>query len=225
MCPARNNPRHANIYTYHAQTNRGKKVFCCKAGNMQQYLDICTWTKCGESCPSDKQNVLTTDSGGPRDEGNRCDGYKDGDVFTNPSGQSDDWKDPTKGTKNHRKLCCPKADSFKNCGWKNSKVCSEQCGQGQITLDLDPQGQGGYYCDNGKLLTRCLPSEVPFECFKMVADVLNDNRPTASLLLRSSGWEGPTFPPCLPREPVPTGISPPSRCGPPVRAYRFQRSG
>lgn len=134
----------------HAQTNRGSKVFCCKAGNMQQYLDICTWTKCGDSCPSDKQHVLTTDSGGPRDEGPRCDGYTDGDVFTNPSGQSDDWKDPTKGTANHRKLCCPKADSFKNCDWKDSKVCSEQCGQGQITLDLDPQGQGGYYCDNGK---------------------------------------------------------------------------
>lgn len=133
---------------------RGSKVFCCQAGNMQQYLDICTWTECGASCPADKQHVLTVDSGGAI--GNtRCDDYVNGDVFTNPAGYSSDDDDPTKGDKSHRKLCCPAADSFKNCGWKSSKVCSEQCDNGQITLDLDPQGQGGYYCDDGRQQAFC----------------------------------------------------------------------
>ncbi|KAI0123659.1 hypothetical protein BJ170DRAFT_659563 [Xylariales sp. AK1849] len=133
---------------------RGSKVFCCQAGNMKQYLNICSWTECGGSCPSDLQHVLTVDSGGAI--GNtRCDDYSNGDVFTNPAGYSNDDSDPTKGSSSHRKLCCPSANSFTNCNWKASKVCSEQCDNGQITLDLDPQGDGGYYCDNGRQQVYC----------------------------------------------------------------------
>jgi hypothetical protein len=116
---------------------------------MQQYLDICTWTECGGSCPSDKQNVLTIDSGGPKGAGKRCDDYDPNDIITNPAGYSDDDYDPKKGSKAHRKLCCPEKDSFKNCSWKSGKGCSQRCDNGQITLDLDPQGKGGRYCDNG----------------------------------------------------------------------------
>jgi hypothetical protein len=116
---------------------------------MKRYLDICSWTKCGDKCPSDKQNVLTWDAGGPSGQGDRCDNYEDGDVFGNTPAIGD-ASDATKGTKGKRKLCCPKKDSFTGCVWKNKKVCSEQCDAGQITLDLDPQGQGGRYCDNGE---------------------------------------------------------------------------
>lgn len=122
---------------------------------MKRYLEICSWTKCGEKCPNDKQNVLTWDSGGPIDGGPRCDNHQpDGDPFEdNPEEDlttEGDPEDPTKGTEGKRKLCCPKPDSFKNCSWKKGKYCSEQCGKGQFTLDLDPQGQGGKYCHNGK---------------------------------------------------------------------------
>lgn len=105
---------------------RGKKVFCCKAGNLQQYLDICSWTGCEEACPSDKQNVLTWDAGGPIGDNPRCDSYSSGDVFTNPTAVGD-ASDPKVGTLGKRKLCCPQEDSFKNCAWKGNKVCSELC--------------------------------------------------------------------------------------------------
>jgi hypothetical protein len=116
---------------------------------MKRYLDICSWTKCGDKCPSDKQNVLTWDAGGSSGQGDRCDDYDDGSPFSNPM-PIGDASDATKGTKGKRKLCCPKKDPFTGCLWKNKKVCSEQCDAGQITLDLDPQGQGGRYCDNGE---------------------------------------------------------------------------
>ncbi|KAF4212956.1 hypothetical protein CNMCM5878_000587 [Aspergillus fumigatiaffinis] len=141
--------------SYDYRCLRGGKVFCCNVGNMQQYLDICTWTECGGSCPSDKQNVLTIDSGGPKGAGKRCDDYDPNDIITNPAGYSDDDYDPKKGSKAHRKLCCPEKDSFKNCSWKSGKGCSQRCDNGQITLDLDPQGKGGRYCDNGRQKVFC----------------------------------------------------------------------
>lgn len=101
---------------------------------MKRYLDICTWSKCGGSCPSDKPHVLTTDSGGPRGARERC------------SYSSDDYGIYYET----RKLCCPKKDSFKNCKWKKGGICSEQCNNGQITLDLDPEADGyGARCHNG----------------------------------------------------------------------------
>ncbi|KAF5557753.1 glycosyl hydrolase family 18 [Fusarium napiforme] len=128
---------------------RGSQVFCCSIGNMEQYMDICTWTKCGGTCPSDKQHVLTVDSGGPADENERC-----SDDFVNGA-FDDDAQDPSKGQKSRRKLCCPKKDSFSNCSWRSANVCSRQCDNGQITLDLDPQGMGGAFCGNGRQKAFC----------------------------------------------------------------------
>lgn len=104
---------------------------------MDRYLDICTWSDCGKGCPSDKPYTLTTDTGGPYSDNNRC-----------------KWYDTEFGIKyDLRKLCCPKKDSFRNCKWKRGGYCSEQCSNGQITLDLDPQGTGYVgLCHNGKPL-------------------------------------------------------------------------
>ncbi|KAF5974968.1 glycoside hydrolase family 18 [Fusarium coicis] len=122
--------------------SRGSQVFCCSIGNMEQYMDICTWTKCGGTCPSDKQHVLTVDTGGPADENERC-----SDNFVNGA-FDDDAQDPNKCQKSRRKLCCSKKDSFSNCSWRSANGCSRQCDNGQITLDLDPQGMGGAFCGN-----------------------------------------------------------------------------
>ena len=127
----------------------GGKIFCCSAGNLKRYLDVCTWTKCNAACPSDKQNVLTVDSGGDINN-NRCDGFVDNGIWASPDSEGK-WDDPKTGSSYHRKLCCPKKDSFKNCEWKSGKTCSEQCSDDQITLDLDPQGPGVNQCGFGKL--------------------------------------------------------------------------
>ncbi|KAF2223854.1 hypothetical protein BDZ85DRAFT_296016 [Elsinoe ampelina] len=127
---------------------RGGKAFCCAAGNKQRFLDICTWSDCDKSCPSDKQNVLTFDTGGPRSNP-RCDA--EGSIGP----KRNEMYDATKGAPGFRKLCCPKPDSFKNCQWKGAKVCSEQCDNGQITLDLDPRGPGEKTCDNGREQVFC----------------------------------------------------------------------
>ncbi|KAF5980123.1 glycoside hydrolase family 18 protein [Fusarium bulbicola] len=115
----------------------------------KDYMDICTWTKCGGTCPSDKQHVLTVDSGGPAGENERC-----SNDFVNGA-FDDDAQDPNKGQKSRRKLCCPNKDSFSNCSWRSANVCSRQCDNGQITLDLDPQGMGGAYCGNGRQKAFC----------------------------------------------------------------------
>jgi hypothetical protein len=92
---------------YGDRCSRGAKSFCCKAGNMEQYLNICTWTKCGGDCPSDRPYELTTDSGGPK-ENSRC---------TDAMNALVDPQDAKK-----RRLCCPSKDSFRNCGWESAKV-------------------------------------------------------------------------------------------------------
>jgi hypothetical protein len=92
---------------YGDRCSRGAKSFCCKAGNMEQYLNICTWTKCGGDCPSDRPYELTTDSGGPK-ENSRC---------TDATNALVDPQDAKK-----RRLCCPSKDSFRNCGWESAKV-------------------------------------------------------------------------------------------------------
>ncbi|RSL95244.1 hypothetical protein CDV31_013975 [Fusarium ambrosium] len=122
---------------------RGHMAFCCKAGNMKKYLEICTWSSCGGSCPPERPHVLTTDTGGPLG-GKRC-------------RQSVDFESGAMSYAK-RKLCCPKKDSFKNCNWKSGNFCSQQCGNGQITLDLDPQGPGtsiGGFCHNGRQQSFC----------------------------------------------------------------------
>lgn len=115
---------------------RGHKSFCCEPGNRDQYMNICTWTECGRDpkCPDDKPHKFTTDTGGPR--GNqRC-------LF---------WDTDIGHISEHRKLCCPKEDSFTNCHWRRGGYCSEQCSNGQVTLDLDPAGGGlGATCHNGR---------------------------------------------------------------------------
>ncbi len=132
---------------YGDQCGRGAKVFCCKAGNIQSYLDICTWTKCNEECPSDKPHLKTTDSGGPKSN-SRC-------SVANPSpGGGGTPFDPTP-IPGRRKLCCPKKDLLENCKWKSGKYCSESCGLNQITIDTDPQGLGGRICDNGRKQSYC----------------------------------------------------------------------
>lgn len=93
--------------------------------------------------------MLTWDSGGPSGQGDRCDGQSNSAPLSDEV-EAGDASDAAKGTDGKRKLCCPKSDSFTGCEWKSSKVCSEQCSDGQITLDLDPQGKGGKYCNNGK---------------------------------------------------------------------------
>ncbi|KAF1988220.1 glycoside hydrolase family 18 protein [Aulographum hederae CBS 113979] len=132
-------------YDYHCL--RGGKVFCCKSGNLQRYLDICTWTECGGTCPSDKQHVLTTDSGGPKANA-RC-------AYDSGGTGGPDAMDSNTPASRRRKLCCPSEQSFKNCGWRSKKVCSEQCGPDQITLDSDPQGEGAGSCDNGREQVFC----------------------------------------------------------------------
>lgn len=142
---------------YGSKCLRGNKVFCCTTGNLRQYLDICTWTECEGACPSDKQHVLTTDAGG---NSSTCDPHVNNDAFNNspPGGPQGDYDDPTVGSNSVRKLCCPRADSFKNCGWRNGDVCSNHCDDYQITLDLDPLGAGlpgAYYCANGRKQVFC----------------------------------------------------------------------
>jgi hypothetical protein len=46
-------------------------------------------------------------------------------------------------------------DSFSNCKWLGQKVCSVDCSPYQITLDQDPQGQGGSYCNNNRQQVFC----------------------------------------------------------------------
>jgi hypothetical protein len=91
---------------------------------MQQYMDICTWTKCGGTCPSDKQHVLTVDSGGPAGINDRVGRTNSGVGYAFDT----DAQDPNTGQKGRRKLCCPKKDSFSNCSWR-------QCDNGQIRLE------------------------------------------------------------------------------------------
>ncbi|RGP61415.1 glycosyl hydrolases family 18 [Fusarium longipes] len=131
--------------------SRGSQVFCCSIGNMQQYMDICTWSKCGGTCPSDKQHVLTIDTGGPAGVNDRCSGAGSGMGYAFDS----DAQDPGTGQKGRRKLCCPKKDSFSNCSWRSANVCSKQCDNGQITLDLDPRGMGGSACGSGRQKAFC----------------------------------------------------------------------
>ncbi|XEV07561.1 hypothetical protein FSHL1_012848 [Fusarium sambucinum] len=131
--------------------SRGSQVFCCNIGNMQQYMDICTWTTCGGTCPSDKQHVLTVDTGGPAGVNDRCSGGGSGLGYAFDT----DAQDPKTGQKGRRKLCCPKKDSFSNCSWRSANVCSRQCDNGQITLDLDPRGMGGSACGSGRQRAFC----------------------------------------------------------------------
>ncbi|SPJ91021.1 uncharacterized protein FTOL_13423 [Fusarium torulosum] len=131
--------------------SRGSQVFCCSIGNMEQYMDICTWSKCGGTCPDDKQHVLTVDTGGPAGVNDRCSGAGSGMGYA----FDNDAQDPKTGQKGRRKLCCPKKDSFSNCSWRSANVCSRQCDNGQITLDLDPRGMGGSACGSEGLLLRC----------------------------------------------------------------------
>ncbi|CAG7942048.1 unnamed protein product [Penicillium salamii] len=127
---------------YGDRCSRGAKSFCCKAGNMEQYLKICTWTKCGGKCPSDRPYELTTDSGGPNPNG-RC------------TDSTNALVDP-QGAKN-RRLYCPSKNSFRNCGWNSAKYCSSTCGLNQITLDLDPLGKSSANnpCHNGRQQAFC----------------------------------------------------------------------
>jgi chitinase len=128
---------------YGDQCSRGWKSFCCKAGNMKRYLDICTWTECDKPCPSDKPHQLTTDTGGPKDN-SRCGWKGSGDPF---SGEGTGF----------RRLCCPKENSFGNCNWESGKVCSSTCALGKITLDLDPRGEDprSSSCHNGRQQAFC----------------------------------------------------------------------
>ncbi|RSL40913.1 hypothetical protein CEP54_015977 [Fusarium duplospermum] len=131
---------------YWTKGTGGAKTDCagkCGPGNMKKYLEICTWSSCGGSCPPERPHVLTTDTGGPLG-GKRC-------------RQSVDFESGAMWYAK-RKLCCPKKDSFKNCNWKYGSFCSQQCGNGQITLDLDPQGPGtriGGFCHNGRQQSLC----------------------------------------------------------------------
>ena len=131
---------------YGDQCLRGAKVFCCPAGNMERYLDICTWSDCNKECPSEKPHILTTDTGGPK-ANKRC------------SGDASRGGDPInlEAPPGTRSLCCPKEDSFKNCHWESKKVCSGSCSIDQITLDLDPRGPkgDGRSCDNGREQAYC----------------------------------------------------------------------
>ena len=128
---------------YSDKCGRGWKSFCCKAGNMQRYLDICTWTKCNEKCPSDKPHELTTDTGGPV-ANPRCEWKGSGDPF---SGEGSGI----------RRLCCPRKNSFGNCNWESSNVCSSTCDLNKITLDLDPRGPDprSSSCHNGRQQAFC----------------------------------------------------------------------
>jgi chitinase len=130
--------------SYDWQCKRGWKSFCCKAGNMERYLKICDWTKCGGTCPSDKPFELTTDTGGPK-ENTRC--------SMGSSGGGSPFDGPVSEENNGmRRLCCPRKDSFGNCNWESSKVCSSTCALGKITLDLDPRGPSpsSSSCHNGR---------------------------------------------------------------------------
>lgn len=128
---------------YADQCSRGWKSFCCKAGNMKRYLEICTWTECNKSCPSDKPFELTTDTGGPKNNP-RCGWKGSGDPF---SGEGSGI----------RRLCCPRKNSFGNCNWESGKVCSSTCALGKITLDLDPRGPDprSSSCHNGREQAFC----------------------------------------------------------------------
>lgn len=149
---------------YGSQCGRGYKVFCCEAGNMNRYLDICTWSECNEGCPDDKPHVLTTDTGGPKSN-SRC--------LPRASGGGVSPSDPAGGTAGTRKLCCPKEDSFKSCEWSSKKVCSATCGINQVTLDLDQRGPDpkSGTCDNGREKAFCCDPpggrDRPFTPFNM----------------------------------------------------------
>jgi len=150
--------------SYGDQCGRGYKTFCCRAGNMERYLDICTWSECNEGCPIDKPNVLTTDTGGPKSN-SRC--------SAPGSGGGGSPFDPSGGTAGVRKLCCPREDSFQNCEWSSSKVCSSTCAINQITLDLDPRGPDpkSSTCGNGRQKAFCCDppggTDRPFTPFDM----------------------------------------------------------
>lgn len=137
---------------YGNRCGRGGKVFCCKTGNMRRYLDICTWTRCNEDCPKDKPHLLTTDSGGPKSN-SRC---------GSPPGGGKTFLD-LDSIPDRRKFCCPKKDSFRNCSWRSSKVCSTSCDYNQLTLDTDPEGPGGRSCDNGREQAYCCDPPMELE--------------------------------------------------------------
>lgn len=81
--------------SYDWQYGRDWKSFCCKAGNMERYLKIYTWTERDKKCPSDKPFQLTIDTGGPK-ANKRC-GWE---------GARDPFSGEGAGI---RKLCCPRA--------------------------------------------------------------------------------------------------------------------
>lgn len=111
-------------------------------------MDICTWTGCGEDCPSDKPNILTTDVGGS--------GHAQTNKACKPTRFDSYDRDPIAWEE--RKLCCPSPDSFntKTCSWHNKKECSEDCPNDQIELDSDVGGKdGSYWCSWGRTQKFC----------------------------------------------------------------------
>lgn len=125
--------------------DRGGVTYCCPAGNMEQYLNICTWTECGAGCPSDKPWLLGSDVGGT---GKRCPATS----YTDPNS----FFGSTTYDYSQRSFCCPSQTSFRNCNWYSAKECSEACPQNQIEIDQDAGGPGGYdFCGWGRTQKFC----------------------------------------------------------------------
>ncbi|RPA81152.1 hypothetical protein BJ508DRAFT_117192 [Ascobolus immersus RN42] len=117
------------------ECSRGGVVYCCKAGNAKRYLEICTWSKCS----SNRKDQCKTVPGKPF-ELTRDAGGMSGSESCQANNHWLDYNPRGFVTVYRRSLCCPKKDSFKNCGWHWGKECSESCPDGKIELAKDQRG-------------------------------------------------------------------------------------
>lgn len=129
--------------------DRGGVTYCCPAGNMAQYLKICTWTDCNKDCPADKPIIKTTDVGGSSSQNPSYTCHADSHVDSHD-------RETYYYNYEQRKLCCPSEDSLKNCDWHNKKECSEACPDNQIEIDSDAGGKDGKsWCGWGRTQKYC----------------------------------------------------------------------
>ena len=113
--------------------------------NNPSFVDAtsCMITGCGQACPTGQQwSAMTT-------------------LTTNPSSSV------TCPSNNPATLCCPTGDKPTNCAWSGGggTTCNAQCGVGQVTLALDPVGDGKTpTCLQGEK-AYCCDSNVDLDCF------------------------------------------------------------
>ena len=103
----------------------------------------CMITGCGQACPTGLQwSAMTT-------------------LTTNPNSLQ------TCPTDNPATLCCPTGDKPTDCAWSGGggTTCNPQCKAGQVTLALDPVGDGTTpTCLQGEK-AYCCDSNIDLDCF------------------------------------------------------------